>query len=208
MNDPDEIRYEEILRHLADPDPDGPVARALARHDPAGALARRRAALAQDLLRAFEAGPPPELTERQRALGREVFRAGAPAPRRTLAARFADALGVVADWVRDTAPAPAPGMRGAAQAGRRLYRAGAWEVEVARMHHDSLVGHVTAPESERDKLRGATCLLLGARELVETEVHANGDFRFGSSPADLQLLLIEGDDLRILVPDLPAVGAS
>ena len=96
--------------------------------------------------------------------------------------------------------APALALRGAGLANAHLlYRAGAFDVDLAHLADGCLVGQVLPADNSAPSLDHATCLLAGGASPRVVPLGDLGDFRFiGVQPGDYALL-VETPDTAIVI---------
>ena len=188
------------LADLADGLLRGPAARETGEHAAACAecgasLAFLRAAAAR-IAEGAAADPPRSALRRALRVPLERRAAAAVEAVRTFVARLAfDSPG--------SAPAPAFALRGAAPR-HLLFRAGPWELEVARAGEDVRGSLLPVEEAEGAgrSLEGTAVLLRGRRAAARAPVDARGRFVLRAVPAGRYDLRVEIPGEEILVPSL------
>ena len=155
---------------------------------------------AQSVLVSLSSAPLPEVPEHwiQRALSiaREESIAGEDSPGLIERARM-----FVAKLIEDSRQgAPALALRGAGLANAHLlYRAGAFDVDLAHLADGCLVGQVLPADTSAPPLDHATCLLAGGVSPRVVPLGDLGDFRFiGVQPGDYALL-VETPETAIVI---------
>ncbi|MEM7310405.1 MAG: hypothetical protein AAF682_27255 [Planctomycetota bacterium] len=98
---------------------------------------------------------------------------------------------------------PALALRGEGPAERHLlYQAGPFEVDLALLESGALVGQVLSAEEESPSLDGCICMLHGEDESRQTPLDDNGDFHFSGVQPSAYDLVLEGPEVRVLVPGI------
>ncbi len=199
------VNYEQLLEALLG---DGAEL-------PSSPEAARVGRLLRTMLSALQAGPLPEVPPHLSLAARQVpesLVAKADAPPSSLRARLTElADHVLGRLVFDSArPTPALALRGPGPAARHLlYRfddAG-YELDLALIDPDTIVGQVLDTSAEPSALEDAVCVLVGDDGLRQAAVGRHGDFRFEGVGHRPTALLLETGTGRFVLEDL-GLGAG
>lgn len=148
---------------------------------------------------ALRAEPFPAVPERLHRLALEI-------PDRVRRGPLREALAGVVEFVGELvfdsrAARPALALRGEHVAERHLlYRAGPFEIDVALLEDDALVGQVL--HADADLGDDAACVLCGEDRVLQSSVEPNGDFHFDAVPPGRYMLMFESGELRVVVPEV------
>lgn len=184
--------WNTILSHL-----EGPPNPEVSSHLDAGCTTcAERVDLVQGALRALSAGPlplPPTAAV-ERAVG--VVDTDSPG----LAQRVQEFLGRLAPAGQAGA---LPALRGVTQTtSQRLFEAGPFDVDVARLEEGAVVGQVLAREEPAPDLKDGVCLLIGDTDVQESNLMAFGEFRFASVRPGQYGLVFEAEGVRLVLPEV------
>jgi len=145
----------------------------------------RRLELAQRVQSALEAPPLPAAPEpwirRAAALSRDA--SGGPL------AGWRELIGQLVT----PSPSGTLALRGGGLASTHLlFRAGAYDVDIAHLSDDGLVGQVIPSDGEENALAGGTCIIASTGMPRAAPIGAQGEFRFKDIPAGRYAIMLEG----------------